>query len=97
MKKLPLGWQILHWVIIINFLLEIGYGGYMVFFEVGKDTGGGKPLFGKAGELDYETMVTRRMYASETWIAITGLSTYLGVTEFLPRLLGGNRRRFRIF
>ena len=97
MKKLPAGLQIVHWVIIINFLLEIGYGGYMVFFEVGKDKGGGKPLFGKAGELDFETMMVRRMYATETWIAIAGLSTYLGITEFLPRLLAGNRRRSGIF
>ena len=95
MKKLPVGLQIIHWIIIINFLLEIGYGGYMVFFEVGKETGDGKPLFGKADQLDFETMMTRRMYATETWIAIAGLSTYLGITEFLPRLL--NRRRFGIF
>jgi len=97
MKKLPAGFQVLHWIIIINYLLEIGYGGYMVFFEVGKDKGEGKPLFGKAGELDHETMMVRRMYANETWIAIAGLTTYLGITEFLPRLLKGGRRSFSIF
>jgi hypothetical protein len=95
MNKLPVGLQILHRIIIINFLLEIGYGGYMVFFEVGKDKGGGGPLFGKAAEFDFETMMVRRMYAAETWIAIAGLSAYLGVTEFLPRLL--KPRRFGLF
>lgn len=91
MKKLPVGLQMLHWLIIVNFLLEIGYGAYMVFFQVGK--GDGKPLFGKAAGVDHETMMVRRMYAAETWIAITGLSLYVGVTEFLPRILEKKRLR----
>lgn len=76
--------KILHWGIIINFLQQIGYGFYMVFFVAG---GGGGPLFGRAGSLTFEEMMTRRMYAMETWVPIVGLSIYLGVTVMLPRLL----------
>ena len=79
------GLKILHWVIIVNFLLEIFYGSYMVFFVVGE--GGGLPLFGKASTFDPDTMMIRRMYATETWIAIAGLSIYIAVTVYLPRLL----------
>ena len=77
-KKL---WKIIHWIIIINFVVEIIYGFIMVFFIVG----GGGPLFFGAASLSYETMVTRRLYAIETWIAIVGLSIYLGITEMYPR------------
>ncbi len=83
----PRGWgyrflMLLHWVIIINFALEIGYGSYMVFFVVGE---GGGPLMGAAASLDHDVMVTRRLYALETWIAMTGLSIYLAFTEIIPR------------
>ena len=74
-------WKVIHWVIIINFIIEIGYGFFQVFFVVG----GGLPLFFGAQTLPYETMVTRRLYAIETWIAIVGLSIYLGITEMYPR------------
>ena len=57
----------------------------MVFFVVtGGHTG---PLATAANEIPFELMMTRRLYASETWIAIAGLSLYLGVTEILPRVL----------
>lgn len=73
--------KVIHWIIIVNFLLEIVYAGYMVFFKVG----GGGPLFGRANAVSFEIMVTRRLYAIECWIAIAGLSIYLAVTEFYPR------------
>ncbi len=92
MKKLPVGFQIMHWIIIVNFLLEIGYGSYMVFYGLAEDKDERRPLFGKADDIDFETMMKRRLYASETWIAITGLSVYLGVTEFLPRILQKSAR-----
>jgi hypothetical protein len=81
--------KVLHWVIIINFLLEIFYAGYMVFCVVGG--GGGLPLFGKAATVSHEVMVTRRLYAIECWIAISGLSIYLAIVEFLPKLLKDNK------
>ena len=84
-RSLPLFLRILHWVIIINFAVQILYGMSMVFFVVtGGNTG---PLMGAANSLPFETMTTRRLYASETWIAITGLSLYVAITEFLPRQL----------
>lgn len=76
--------KVIHWMIIINFVLEIFYGGYMVFCVVGG--GGGLPLFGRAAGVDFETMVTRRLYAIETWIAIAGLSVYLAITEIYPKM-----------
>jgi len=79
-------WRILHWLIIVNFLLGILYGFYMVFFVVG---GGNWPLFGDAVDLPTEQIFKRRLYAVETWVAITGLCIYLGVTEILPRKMKG--------
>lgn len=74
----------LHWLIIVNFLLEIVYASYMVFFVVGAEGGG--PLMGRATELPFEVMSTRRLYAIEAWIAMAGLSIYLAITEIGPRL-----------
>lgn len=85
MQALPLPWRLVHWVIIANFLIQVGYGAYMVFFVV---TGGSPgPLFGDATALPFEAMMVRRQYALETWVAIGGLAVYLGITEILPRRL----------
>jgi len=82
MKKLK--WlRVLHWVIIINFMIEIGYGLYMVFFAVG---GSRWPLLARAVETPIEVILKRRLYAIETWIAIAGLAVYLALTVFLPKL-----------
>lgn len=75
--------RVLHWVIIINFIIEIGYGMYMVFFAVG---GSRWPLMARAVETPIEVILKRRLYGIETWIAIAGLSIYLALTEFLPRI-----------
>ena len=76
---------IIHYIIIINFALQIFYGAFQVFVVLapGGQTG---PLFGAATSLNYEAMVIRRLYAIETWIAITGLSIYLALTEINPRM-----------
>jgi len=74
--------RILHWFIIINFLAEILYGFYMVFFVVG---GSRWPLMARAVETPIEVILKRRLYSLETWIAIAGLAVYLALTEFLPR------------
>lgn len=76
-------WKSIHWIIIINFILEIFYAGYMVFFVVGD--GGGLPLFGAARTMSHDILVQRRLYAIECWIAIAGLSIYLAITEIYPR------------
>lgn len=59
----------------------------MVFFELTPGVIG--PLGSAAKDVPIELMVTRRLYALETWIAIAGLSLYLGVVEILPRRLRG--------
>ncbi len=86
MKKLALTWRILHWIIIVNLLIQVAYGAYMVFFVV-TFAGVDGPLASAASEVPFEWMATRRLYAIETWIAIVGLSLYLGLTEILPRRL----------
>jgi|LDZT01.1.fsa_nt_gi hypothetical protein len=75
--------KFLHWFIIFIFILEIGYGLYMVFFAVG---GSRWPLMARAVETPVEVILKRRLYAIETWIAISGLAVYLALTEFLPIL-----------
>lgn len=85
--SLGLGWRILHWVILVNFALNIAYGGYQVFFALAPEGHVG-PLFGAAVKMDPELLMIRRMYATEVWISIAGLAIYVALTEFLPRLLG---------
>jgi hypothetical protein len=74
-------WKILHWFLIVNFLVEIFYSAYQLFFVVG----GGGPLFNRARDISFELLVKRRLYAIEAWIALAGLSIYLAITEILPR------------
>ena len=74
-------WRLLHWLIILNFVLEIFYGTYMVFGVIG----GGRPLFVRATNLPMDLMIKRRLYGIETWLAIVGLSIYLAITEVFPR------------
>jgi hypothetical protein len=83
-KPLHPVWKILHGVIIVNFAVQIAYGGYMVFVVVAPESAG--PLMDQATSFPFEKMMTRRLYASETWIAIVGLSLYLAITEIAPRL-----------
>ena len=82
-------WRLLlltvHYIIIVHFLIEIAYAGYMVFTVLAPESGGG-PLFEKALEMPFEQMVTRRLYAIECWIATAGLAIYLAITEIAPRL-----------
>ena len=85
-NALPILLRLLHWFIILNLLIQIAYAGYIVFFEI-VPTGSSGPLMGAAKNFPFEQMVTRRLYAIECWIAIVGLSLYLGLTEILPRLL----------
>lgn len=85
-NALPTLLRLLHWLIISNLLIQIAYAGYMVFFEIVPDGSSG-PLMGAAKTFPFEQMVTRRLYAIECWIAIVGLSLYLGLTEIFPRLL----------
>jgi hypothetical protein len=73
--------RILHRFIIINFLAEIFYGFYMVFFVVG---GSKWPLMRRAVDTPMNIILRRRLYALESWVAMAGISIYLGITEILP-------------
>lgn len=86
MSKLPIGLRVLHWAIIVNFGLQILYGFRQVFF-VAVPPGVSGPLGSAASSIPFELMVTRRLYAIETWVAIAGLAIYLALTEILPRRL----------
>jgi hypothetical protein len=77
-------WKTIHYLIIVNFIVEIIYSIIMVFFVVG---GGRWPLLKKAVETPIEIILKRRLYAIEAWIAIGALCIYLAVTEFLPQYL----------
>jgi len=73
------GWFILHWGIIINFIVEIFYGFYQVFFVLLPPGGKKGPLMGKAKDIPFELFAKRRLFAVETWIAISGLAAYLAL------------------
>ncbi|RME02317.1 MAG: hypothetical protein D6805_10385 [Planctomycetota bacterium] len=73
--------MLLHSFILLNFLLQIGYSAYMVFF-VFRPHGISGPLWEAAKSVPFETMVVRRLYAIEFWISFTGLAIYLALTEF---------------
>ena len=85
-RALSLGWRLIHWIIILNFAIQVVYGGYMVFVVM-KPVGVTGPLWAAAQQLPHEFMMVRRAYALETWMAIVGLSLYVGITEILPRRL----------
>ena len=76
--------QLIHWVIIVNFVIEIAYANYMIFSVFSPPEAG--PLFDKAKSFPFEMMMTRRLYADEAWLAIVGLSIYLAITEIRPRM-----------
>lgn len=82
------GWMVLHAAIILNLLLQIGYSGFKCLtFPDGRL----RVLFGEAQTMEFQDMVTRRLYAIETWVAIAGLSVYLAVTEIAPRFWPRNK------
>lgn len=89
---LPNPLRFLHRFILINFIIEIAYGVYMVFFGVAGRKG---PLFNQAEDLPVEAVVKRRLYAIETWVAISGLAAYVGITEVLPRRLKADETQDR--
>jgi len=84
--RLPVFLRALHWVLIVNFVINIVYGSYQIFVVLAPEGSAG-PLFGAAHSMPFEQLVIRRLYASEVWISIAGLAIYLALTEYLPRLL----------
>jgi len=76
----------IHYLILINFVVQIVYATYMIFYVITPEGSSGAPLFGGALDMPIEKMVTRRLYAIEFWIAFSGFSVYFALTEILPRL-----------
>ena len=81
-------WTVIHWVIILNFAFEILYAMYMVFAVLRPEGAGFGPLGTAAKSMPTDQLMVRRMYASEAWIAISGLCVYLAITEIKPRFWG---------
>ena len=75
---------LVHWAIILNFVMQIVYAAYMIFDVLAVGDGG--PIGSAALSVDHEHMVTRRLYAIEFWVAMGGLAIYLAITEIGPRL-----------
>ncbi len=81
-KKVDLkriGWLILRIVIIANFIVEVFYGFYQIFFVLLPPGEKKEPLMGAAKDVSPELMTKRRLFASETWIAVSGLAIYIAV------------------
>ena len=89
-KRRPAWLMAIHLVILLNFLIQMGYAAYMVFVVVAPEGGG--PLFDAATTFPFEKMVTRRLYAIEFWIATCGFAIYLAITEVRPRFWGTTSR-----
>ena len=77
-------WKVIHHLIILNFLVEIIYSFYMVFYVIG---GGHWPLLRRAAQEPIEIILERRLYAIEAWVAIGALCVYVALTIYLPQLL----------
>ena len=77
--------KILHALILLNLLVGWLYDAYMVFFVVRPPSGKIGALAGAAAEMPFELMVTRRLYAIESWVVFGALAVYLAITELVPR------------
>ena len=86
-RPFALGWRVLHWVIIANFVIGAAYAGWIVMVVL-RPEGIEGPLFAAAKDVPMELLTRRRLYAIETWVILSGLAIYLAVTELLPRRLG---------
>lgn len=76
--------NICHWLIIFLFITQVFYAFYMVFFVV-KPIDVAGPLWGNAKGMDFEMMVTRRLYAIEFWVSFGAMCIYLALTSFRSR------------
>ena len=76
---------LIHYGLIIWMLSTILNSAFQISF-VYTVPGYSWPLLGESSGLDYETMMIRRAYALEAWVATIGLAIYLAITEINPRL-----------
>ena len=72
----PLWVNVVHGLVLLNFLTGMGYAAYVLFVVLAPEGGGG-PLWSRAAEVPMELMARRRLYALEFWVAFAGLHTPL--------------------
>ena len=81
MKKPPV--RVLHYFILLAFIIFIALGVFQTFFIYSNGTFG--PLYHSAGQMDFTMLVFRRISGIVTWLIIIGFSAYLAITEINPR------------
>jgi hypothetical protein len=87
-EALPRVLRVAHWAIIGNYMVNIGYGSYEIFFVLRPEgVRPGMPLGSSAQDVDPDMMAQRRGYAAEVWSSWVGLTTYVALTEVGPRIL----------
>ena len=74
-----IGWQILQLVVIINFAAEIFNGVYQIFFVLLPAGSKKEPQMDTPKDAFPHAKTKRRFFATETWIAISGLVLYSAV------------------
>ncbi len=79
--------KIIHYGIILHFLLQILYAGYVIFVVLRPEGAGMGPLAAAAADIDMTLLLKRRLYAIECWVATAGLVIYLALTSFRPMIL----------
>ena len=75
-------WKILNAIIIANFIIEILYCFYQIFFVLVPEGAAPGPLIGGSLDLirnDFPLFEARRLYATENWLATGGLAIYLAI------------------
>lgn len=82
----PLGWRIVHGLILLHFAMEFFYTGYQTMVVI-RPPGVPPlaPLGAAASQMDDAMFLKRRLYAMEHWIAFGGFAVYLAITEIAPR------------
>lgn len=87
-RRLPRSLIVLHWVIIVVFVVQLVYTAYQLFVVFAPPDGGIGPLLDAGKDVDADNVLIRRGYGAEFWMTAAGLVVYLALTEYLPRLLG---------
>ncbi len=72
-------WKVVHYIIVIGFLVQMFYAQYQIFFVLRPENGSIGPLAGQAQDVPAELIYKRRLYALEFWIPAIGLAIYLAI------------------
>lgn len=70
---------ILHAAIIVNFMVGIIHGFYQIFFVLMPPGGKKEPLMGATKDVTSQRTTKRCLFATETWVAISGFAIYFAV------------------